>query len=39
MHVNLFFFLSVAELVVNNKQSQKTIHNVIATLYGGVEPG
>ena len=24
---------------MNVKQSQKAIHNVVATLYGGVEPG
>ena len=32
-------FYSVAELMVNVYQTQKNIHNVIAKLYGGVEPG
>ena len=29
---------NVTELVVNNYQERRTIHNVVAKLYGGVEP-
>ena len=36
----LFFIpFSVTRVEVNNYQEQRTIYNVIATIYGGVEPG
>lgn len=35
----LLIFSSDAELTVNVYQTSKTIHNVVAKLYGGVEQG
>ena len=33
------FSSSYTELTVNNYQEEKMIHNVVAKLYGAVEPG
>ena len=35
----MIFTCSYTELVVNNYQKEKVIQNVVAKLYGGVEPG
>ena len=42
VYVFIFLFFipfSVTRVEVNNYQEQRTIYNVIATIYGGVEPG